>query len=157
MSSWCWPATGVWDTISNEELCAFIHNRLRVCTDLRDVCTQVIDLCLYKGSLDNISIIVLCFPGAPQLSAEALHQEAELEDLLESKVAEKNRRRGVFARRPEGQVNRTKGQGAGRKHIRQHVTSQGLNRKLIIDISQLASLHCPQCVFRRSRDRTSTG
>nr|XP_046267264.1 protein phosphatase, Mg2+/Mn2+ dependent, 1Nb (putative) [Scatophagus argus] len=79
---------GVWDTISNEELCAFIHNRLRVCTDLREVCTQVIDLCLYKGSLDNISIILLCFPGAPQLSAEALHQEAELEDLLESKVAE---------------------------------------------------------------------
>lgn len=39
---------GVWDIISNEELCAFIHNRLRVCTDLRDVCTQVIDLCLYK-------------------------------------------------------------------------------------------------------------
>ncbi|XP_043996261.1 protein phosphatase, Mg2+/Mn2+ dependent, 1Nb (putative) [Gambusia affinis] len=79
---------GVWDTISNEELCAFVHNRLQVCTDLRDVCTQVIDLCLYKGSLDNISIILLCFPGAPQLSAEALHQEAELEDLLESKVAE---------------------------------------------------------------------
>uniref|UniRef100_A0A8C6SHH9 Protein phosphatase, Mg2+/Mn2+ dependent, 1Nb (putative) n=1 Tax=Neogobius melanostomus TaxID=47308 RepID=A0A8C6SHH9_9GOBI len=79
---------GVWDIISNEELCAFIHNRLQVCTDLRDVCAQVIDLCLYKGSLDNISIIVLCFPGAPQLSAEALHQEAELEDLLESKVAE---------------------------------------------------------------------
>lgn len=40
-----------------------------------------------QGSLDNISIILLCFPGAPQLSAEALHQEAELEDLLESKVA----------------------------------------------------------------------
>ncbi|XP_071395718.1 protein phosphatase, Mg2+/Mn2+ dependent, 1Nb (putative) [Centroberyx affinis] len=79
---------GVWDTITNEELCAFIHSRLRVCTDLRDVCAQVIDLCLYKGSLDNISIILLCFPGAPQLSAEALHQEAELEDLLESKVAE---------------------------------------------------------------------
>uniref|UniRef100_A0A3Q2ZVN9 protein-serine/threonine phosphatase n=1 Tax=Kryptolebias marmoratus TaxID=37003 RepID=A0A3Q2ZVN9_KRYMA len=78
---------GVWDTVSNEELCAFIHNRLQVCTDLRDVCAQVIDLCLYKGSLDNISIILLCFPGAPQLSPEALHQEAELEDLLESKVA----------------------------------------------------------------------
>ena len=40
-----------------------------------------------QGSLDNISIILLCFPAAPQLSAEALHQEAELEDLLESKVA----------------------------------------------------------------------
>ncbi|KAM9539948.1 protein phosphatase 1A-like isoform 2-T3 [Salvelinus alpinus] len=79
---------GVWDTVSNEELCAFIQSRLRVCTDLRDVCSQVIDLCLYKGSLDNISIILVCFPGAPQLSAEAIHQEAELEDLLESKVAE---------------------------------------------------------------------
>uniref|UniRef100_A0A7N8X6B7 PPM-type phosphatase domain-containing protein n=1 Tax=Mastacembelus armatus TaxID=205130 RepID=A0A7N8X6B7_9TELE len=79
---------GVWDIISNEDLCAFIHNRLRVCTDLRDVCTQVIDLCLYKGSLDNISIILLCFPGAPQFSAEALHQEAELDDMLESRVAE---------------------------------------------------------------------
>lgn len=40
-----------------------------------------------QGSLDNISIILVCFPGAPQLSAEAIHQEAELEDLLESKVA----------------------------------------------------------------------
>lgn len=40
-----------------------------------------------QGSLDNISIILVCFPGAPQLSAEALHQEAALEDLLESKVA----------------------------------------------------------------------
>ncbi|KTG40732.1 hypothetical protein cypCar_00011183 [Cyprinus carpio] len=56
--------------------------------DLREVCSQVIDLCLYKGSLDNISIILVCFPGAPQLSPEALHQEAELEDFLESKVAE---------------------------------------------------------------------
>ncbi|KAK1788317.1 hypothetical protein P4O66_016766 [Electrophorus voltai] len=79
---------GVWDTVSNDELCAFVRNRLQVCTDLRDVCSQVIELCLYKGSLDNISIILVCFPGAPQLSHEALHHEAELEDLLESKVAE---------------------------------------------------------------------
>ncbi len=42
-----------------------------------------------QGSLDNISIILVCFPGAPQLSPEALHQEAELEDFLESKVAGK--------------------------------------------------------------------
>lgn len=47
---------GVWDTITNEELCAFIHNRLRVCTDLRDVCTQVIDLCLYKVRVWHISL-----------------------------------------------------------------------------------------------------
>ncbi|XP_063060112.1 protein phosphatase, Mg2+/Mn2+ dependent, 1Nb (putative) isoform X2 [Engraulis encrasicolus] len=79
---------GVWDAISNDELCQFVSSRLRVCTDLREVCSHIIDLCLYKGSLDNISVILVCFPAAPQLSPEALHHEAELEDLLESKVAD---------------------------------------------------------------------
>lgn len=39
---------GVWDAIGNEELCAFVRSRMLVCNDLRDICTQVIDLCLYK-------------------------------------------------------------------------------------------------------------
>uniref|UniRef100_A0A672QXH7 Protein phosphatase, Mg2+/Mn2+ dependent, 1Na (putative) n=1 Tax=Sinocyclocheilus grahami TaxID=75366 RepID=A0A672QXH7_SINGR len=39
---------GVWDAIGNEELCAFVRNRLQVCDDLREICSQVIDLCLYK-------------------------------------------------------------------------------------------------------------
>ncbi|XP_071380341.1 protein phosphatase, Mg2+/Mn2+ dependent, 1Na (putative) [Centroberyx affinis] len=79
---------GVWDAIGNEELCAFVRSRLQVCDDLRDICAQVIDLCLYKGSLDNISIIIVCFPGAPQVSQEALQQEAELEQLIDLKVEE---------------------------------------------------------------------
>ncbi|MFT7803454.1 protein phosphatase 1A-like [Arapaima gigas] len=77
---------GVWDALNNEELCAFVHSRLRVTNDLREVCAQVIDLCLYKGSLDNISIIIICFPGAPQVTPEALQQEADLEELIEKKV-----------------------------------------------------------------------
>ncbi|KAM7399304.1 hypothetical protein PAMP_018585 [Pampus punctatissimus] len=79
---------GVWDAIGNEELCAFVCSRLQVCDDLREICTQVIDLCLYKGSLDNISIIIICFPGAPQVSKEALQQEAELEKHIDMKVGE---------------------------------------------------------------------
>lgn len=39
---------GVWDAIGNEELCAFVRSRLKVCNDLREICAQVIDLCLYK-------------------------------------------------------------------------------------------------------------
>lgn len=39
-----------------------------------------------QGSLDNISIIIVCFPGAPQLSQEALQQEAELEQHIDMKV-----------------------------------------------------------------------
>ncbi|XP_067102521.1 protein phosphatase, Mg2+/Mn2+ dependent, 1Na (putative) [Osmerus mordax] len=79
---------GVWDVIGNEELCAFVRSRMQVCDDLREICSQVIDLCLYKGSLDNMSIIIVCFPGAPQVSQEALKKEAELEQLIELKVEE---------------------------------------------------------------------
>ncbi|XP_077422718.1 protein phosphatase, Mg2+/Mn2+ dependent, 1Na (putative) [Vanacampus margaritifer] len=79
---------GVWDAIGNEELCAFVRSRLQVCDDLREICTQVIDLCLYKGSLDNISIIIVCLPGAPQVSQEALQQEAALEQHIDMKVEE---------------------------------------------------------------------
>ncbi|KAB5550495.1 hypothetical protein PHYPO_G00054400 [Pangasianodon hypophthalmus] len=79
---------GVWDAISNEELCAFVHNRLSLYDDLREVCSQVIDLCLYKGSLDNMSIIIICFSGSPQVTPEALQQEAELEQLIDCKVKE---------------------------------------------------------------------
>ncbi|XP_018604360.1 protein phosphatase, Mg2+/Mn2+ dependent, 1Na (putative) isoform X2 [Scleropages formosus] len=77
---------GVWDALDNEELCAFVRSRLQVTDDLREVCAQVIDLCLYKGSLDNISIIIICFPGAPRVSPETLQQEAALEELIEKKV-----------------------------------------------------------------------
>lgn len=45
---------GVWDAIGNEELCAFVRSRLLVCNDLRDICTQVIDLCLYKVRQNKI-------------------------------------------------------------------------------------------------------
>lgn len=43
---------GVWDVMSNDDLCAYIHNRLCVTDDLQEVTSQVIDTCLYKVS-DN--------------------------------------------------------------------------------------------------------
>ncbi|KAL2096363.1 hypothetical protein ACEWY4_008511 [Coilia grayii] len=79
---------GVWDAMTNEDLCAFVRSRLQVCDDLREVCTQVLDLCLYKGSLDNMSIIIICLPGAPKLTQEALHHEAEVEQVIDGKVEE---------------------------------------------------------------------
>lgn len=36
--------------------------------------------------MDNISVIIICFPGAPELSQEALQEEAELEQRLDMKV-----------------------------------------------------------------------
>ncbi|XP_063060598.1 protein phosphatase, Mg2+/Mn2+ dependent, 1Na (putative) [Engraulis encrasicolus] len=79
---------GIWDAMSNEDLCSFVRSRLEVCDDLREVCTQVLDLCLYKGSLDNMSIIIISLPGAPKVSQEALQREAEMELCIDGKVEE---------------------------------------------------------------------
>lgn len=39
---------GIWDVMSNEELCQFIHHRLQVTDDLDEVTSHVVDTCLYK-------------------------------------------------------------------------------------------------------------
>lgn len=36
--------------------------------------------------MDNISVIIICFPGAPELSQEALQEEAALERRIDLKV-----------------------------------------------------------------------
>lgn len=39
---------GIWDVMTNEDLCNFIHSRLLLTDDLEMVTNQVIDTCLYK-------------------------------------------------------------------------------------------------------------
>lgn len=41
---------GVWDVMSNEDLCDFIRSRLSLTDDLENITNQVIDTCLYKVS-----------------------------------------------------------------------------------------------------------
>ena len=53
---------GVWDAMSNEDLCAFVRSRMQVCDDLREVCTQVLDLCLYKVSVCALAHAVVRRP-----------------------------------------------------------------------------------------------
>lgn len=36
--------------------------------------------------MDNISVIIICFRGAPELSQEALQEEAALEQRIDTKV-----------------------------------------------------------------------
>lgn len=79
---------GIWDVMSNEELADFIHSRLRLSNDLTHVCNQVIDTCLYKGSRDNMSIILMTLDAAPAVSQEAIDKEKELDSRLETKIQE---------------------------------------------------------------------
>lgn len=79
---------GIWDVMNNEDLCDFIHSRLLLTDDLEAVTNQVIDTCLYKGSRDNMSIVLVTFPGAPKPSPEAQKKEAELEVTIERRIKE---------------------------------------------------------------------
>ena len=53
---------GIWDVVTNEDICSFISDRMRVTDDLETIANEVIDLCLHKGSTDNMSIIIIVFP-----------------------------------------------------------------------------------------------
>lgn len=41
---------------------------------------------MFQGSLDNISINIVCFNGAPKVTPEALQREAEVEQIIDQKV-----------------------------------------------------------------------
>ncbi|XP_011682451.1 protein phosphatase 1B isoform X2 [Strongylocentrotus purpuratus] len=79
---------GIWDVMSNEELCQFIRSRLAITDNLEEICNQVIETCLQKGSRDNMSIVIVLFQNAPEVSQDALTKEKELDVLLEEKVKE---------------------------------------------------------------------
>lgn len=79
---------GIWDVMSNEELCEFVKSRLEVSDDLERVCNEVVDTCLHKGSRDNMSVVLVCLPNAPKVSEEAVRKDAELNKYLESRVEE---------------------------------------------------------------------
>ena len=39
---------GVWDVMSNEDIAAFVANRMTVIEDLKEICNMVVDTCLHK-------------------------------------------------------------------------------------------------------------
>ena len=39
-----------------------------------------------QGSRDNMSVVLVCFPGAPKISQEAVKRQAELDKYLQSRV-----------------------------------------------------------------------
>lgn len=58
---------GIWDVMNNDDLCQFIRHKLIIEPDLENVCSSVLDLCLNKGSRDNMSIIIVVFETAPKV------------------------------------------------------------------------------------------
>lgn len=79
---------GIWDVMTNEDLCDFVRDRMQITDDLEHICNLVIDTCLHKGSRDNMSIVIIAFEGAPKVSETALQNEKELDKRLEKRIRE---------------------------------------------------------------------
>ena len=56
---------GIWDVMSNAECCETMRDMLAMGeTNMGSVCEELLDMCLEKGSKDNMSAVVLAFEGA---------------------------------------------------------------------------------------------
>lgn len=79
---------GIWDVMSNDELMEFIHSRCRITNDLVKICNEILDLCLNKGSRDNMSLIIVAFPGAPKEDQKEIEKERICNEKIEKRVKE---------------------------------------------------------------------
>ncbi|TPP60004.1 Protein phosphatase type 2C alpha 2 [Fasciola gigantica] len=73
---------GIWDVLSNEALCSLLQHRMRCTDDLSLVCNETIDMCLYKGSSDNMSIVLVAFDPAPRTDPKCKSEDEKVEEVL---------------------------------------------------------------------------
>ncbi|XP_055991571.1 probable protein phosphatase 1N [Sorex fumeus] len=79
---------GVWDAMSGFALTGLVASRLSLGLAPELLCAQLLDTCLCKGSLDNMTCLLVCFPGAPRPCEEAIRKEVALDAALGRRVAE---------------------------------------------------------------------
>ncbi|XP_017129057.1 protein phosphatase 1B [Drosophila elegans] len=73
---------GIWDVMDSSEVCEFIASRLFVTDDLPMIVNSVLDICLHKGSRDNMTLLLLLLPGAPTISKDAVKAEINLDKTI---------------------------------------------------------------------------
>lgn len=79
---------GIWDVMTNDELKDYIHSRLKVTSDLVKISNDILDMCLNKGSRDNMSLIIVTLPGAPRVTQEDVEKDNSCNEKIENKVKE---------------------------------------------------------------------
>jgi len=56
---------GVWDVMSNDAVLTFVTNQLKAGYNPTETCNRLLDYCLALDSKDNMSAVLVTFPGAP--------------------------------------------------------------------------------------------
>lgn len=72
--------------LENDELCQLLRSRLSVTDDLKVATNQVLDVCLSRGSRDNMTMILVVFDAAPKPNAELIEKEKEWFAKVEAKI-----------------------------------------------------------------------
>lgn len=68
---------GIYDVLSNEELCRLVRSRLQATDDLKQATNQVLDVCLSLGSRDNMTMILVVLDAAPKTDPAKVESERE--------------------------------------------------------------------------------
>lgn len=78
---------GIWDVMNNDDLCEFVRYKLMIEPNLQRICSSVLDVCLHKGSRDNMSIIIVVFEHGPKVSESEQERDVKNEEIL-AEIAE---------------------------------------------------------------------
>lgn len=71
---------GVWDVMSNEEVCAFVLNKMELGYSVRQVAKALVHKCLW--SRDNISVLIVALPGAPKAIGTLRPENVSTDDTM---------------------------------------------------------------------------
>ncbi|EDV29167.1 uncharacterized protein TRIADDRAFT_52773 [Trichoplax adhaerens] len=85
---------GIWDVMNNTDVANFVRSRLAITNDLEEICNEVLNTCLAKGSKDNMSIILITFDGAITVDENAKLMEQELDRKIVKEVTDIHNRLG---------------------------------------------------------------
>eukprot|EP00118_Oscarella_pearsei_P010176 m.61338 g.61338 ORF g.61338 m.61338 type:complete len:387 (+) comp34996_c0_seq7:2044-3204(+) len=79
---------GIWDVMTNQAAVEFVARRMQLCDDLTTVASELLDECLYRGSKDNMTAIIIAFQSAPKPSVHAIEEEAKKENTIKKEMIE---------------------------------------------------------------------
>jgi len=74
---------GIFDVLSNEEVVSYFVSRIPYKRHLKDLCEDLADMACFKGSKDNLSVLIINFDASTvQQEEEKVSHDEELDDRL---------------------------------------------------------------------------
>jgi len=80
---------GIFDVVSNDDLCTYTRYLYEVSPEDSKITYHLLDYCLFKGSLDNMTVCLVTLPAHPKRNNEKAELDKQLEEdiLKEIKLA----------------------------------------------------------------------